>query len=164
MPKTDWNIIVQGSISLLWCQWSTKPENMNKSLGQLLDEFRTRYSNVEPFNIGTLLMWAYILFVYPQQAEFDAFDFSRVDTNSFTVHEGTPNTNKKRFCSRIRNALTHGRFAVNADQIELTDQKQDGADKFQTTITIANFGDFINSFMHEAKSQHFKRKNCEQRH
>lgn len=156
MPTTDWNLIVQGNISLLWCLWSMQPENCEKTLSKLLHEFHSQYSNVKPLNIGSLLMASYILFVYPQQTEFDSIDFSRVDTNSFTVHEGTSKENKQRFCSRIRNGLTHGRFAVNSDQIELTDQRQDGSDPFRTTITVGAFGEFINNFMHEVKRQHFE--------
>ncbi|MBN2375539.1 MAG: hypothetical protein JXD22_04005 [Sedimentisphaerales bacterium] len=157
---TNWDLIVQGSISLLWCQWSKKPENKDRSMGEVLEEFKEKYSNVEPLNIGTLLMASYILFVYPQQAEFDKADFSHIDTDKFIVHYGTQNTEKKRFCSRIRNGLTHGRFTVNGDQIELCDKKADGTDQFRSTIYVGDFGNFINGFMHEIKNQHFGRQNC----
>jgi hypothetical protein len=157
MPTTDWDIIIKGNISLLWCQWSTNPKNGDKKLSELLKEFHSQYNNIDPLNIGSLLMASYILFVYPQQSEFNSFDFSRVDTNHFTVHQGTSTTNKDRFCSRIRNALAHGRFAVNLDQIELSDQKTNGSDPFRTTILLVHFGEFINNFMDEVKRQHFER-------
>ena len=154
MTKTDWNLIVQGNISLLWCEWSMKPEHQDKPMKDVIEEFRKQFSNVLPLNIGTLLMASYILFVYPQQTEFNAIDFSQIDTSKFVVHQGTSSTETKRFCSRIRNGLTHGRFMVNSNQIELCDQKRDGKDQFRSTISIGAFGDFINKFMHEVKNQH----------
>jgi len=157
MP-TNWNLIVQGNISLLWCQWSMQPENSDKSVGQLLREFHTQYSNVAPLNIGSLLMASYILFVYPQQAEYNNVDFSRIDFTGFQIHEGTPTSEPITFCRRIRNGLTHGRFTLNEDHIELTDKKQDGSDPFRATISFTAFGDFINAFMSEVKNQHFERK------
>jgi len=126
-------------------------------MGQVLDDFLKEYRNVSPFNPGLLLMASYILFVYPQQAEFEAINFLRIDTDKFIVHQGTPNTDKKRFCSRIRNGLTHARFTVNGDQIELCDKKKDGTDQFRSTISVGDFGNFINGFMHEVKNQHFER-------
>ncbi len=101
-------------------------------------------------------MAAFILFVYPQQTEFEQVDFGRINIDGFHVHEGTPTSNPKRFCSRIRNGLSHGRFRLADGQIELTDQKRDGSDSFCTTISVGKFGDFINQFMLEAKNQHFK--------
>lgn len=157
MPNTDWNLIVQGNISLIWCQWANDPRNRDKTVGQLLAEFHQRYT-VAPLNIGSLLMASYILFVYPQQAEFENADFARIDTSKFIVSKGTPNTEHKRFCSRIRNGLTHGRFTVNGEQIELCDQKNDGSDPFCTTISVGDFGQFISAFMLEMKNQHFDRR------
>jgi len=134
-----------------------QPDNQEKTLRQLLQEFSVKYSNVSPLNIGSLLMASYILFVYPRQAEFDATDFSKIETSKFVVHQGTANSDKKRFCSRIRNGLTHGRFVITGDEIELCDQKNNGSDQFRSTIRVCDFGDFINGFMHEVKNQHFRR-------
>ena len=157
MPETDWNLIIQANISLIWSQWSIDPKNRDKTIGKLLREFRKQYI-VPPLNIGSLLMAAYILFVYPQQAEFDKVDFERISTDGFYVHEGTPTTESRRFCSRIRNGLSHGRFKVGDNQIELTDQQRDGRDPFRATIQIDKFGEFINQFMSEVKKQYFERK------
>lgn len=155
MPTTDWNLIIQGNISLLWCQWCMDPMNRTKTLSTLLEEFYTQYQNVEPLNIGTLLMAAYILFVYPQQTEFENINFDAVPTGDFNVVTGTLTTEKKRFCARIRNSLAHGRFAVHSDLITLTDQKPDGKDKFEANISVTKFGIFINEFMHEVKNKHY---------
>ncbi len=49
MAETDWNLIIQGNISLIWCQWATDPKNRDKIIGQLLDEFQQQY-RVTPLN------------------------------------------------------------------------------------------------------------------
>ena len=102
-------------------------------------------------------MGAYILFVYPQQAEFEATDFSKIDTSRFDVQEGTEANNKQRFCSRIRNSLAHGRFNLRCNDIEFEDQRHGGTDRFRVKIGIKDFGDFINSFMQEVKNQYFRK-------
>lgn len=131
------------------------PSNRAKTLATLLDEFHSQYQNVPPLNIGSLLMAAYILFVYPQQSEFENMNFDTVSINDFTVATGTPTTQKRRFCSRIRNALAHGRFTVCDGLITMSDQRQDATDRFEARISVINFGKFINGFMQTVKNHHF---------
>jgi hypothetical protein len=71
-----------------------EPEHQDKLMKDVIEEFKKKFSNVLPLNIGTLLMASYILFVYPQQTEFDAIDFSQINTGKFVVHEGTSSTEK----------------------------------------------------------------------
>lgn len=156
--KTDWDLVIQGNISLLWCEWCLRYENKDKTIGEALKIFSQKYENILPINVGLLLMASYLLFVYPQQTDFDNIDFDKIDINQFDVHEGTPKTDKKRFCSRIRNSLTHSRFGLHGERIEFHDQRNDETDKFRASISIKDFGNFINNFMFEVKDQHFKRK------
>ncbi|MCC5848349.1 MAG: hypothetical protein JJU29_09660 [Verrucomicrobia bacterium] len=152
--KTDWNIVVQSNISLIWCQWALDPTYEKKTIGELLVEFREKYK-IDPLNIGSLIMAAYPLFVFPQQAEFNAINFSEIDLSSFTVTEGTNTTDPKRFCSRIRNSLAHARFKVEQNNISFYDQTKNGGDNFSASISIQRFGSFINEFMLEVKNQFF---------
>ncbi len=157
MSTTDWNLIIQGNLSLIWCQLCMKPENKDKTIKQLLNDFKSTYESIEPLNIGSLFMASYILFVYPKESDYKAIDFSKIDTSCFTVKEGTSNSNKDRFCCRIRNSLTHSRFSIEGDRISFLDYKKNEKDLFKASISIHKFGEFINNFMHEVKKQYFQR-------
>jgi len=158
-PQTDWELIIKADISLLWCEFSMRFENHDKCLGQVLCEFARQYAGTYPLNVGTLLMASYILFVYPQQTAFEAIDLAKIDTSGFKVHYGTPARDKRRFCSRIRNSLSHGRFWVEVEkkQIRFRDHRVvkgfNDADEFAATISITDLGEFINRFMLEVKQQ-----------
>lgn len=157
MTWADWNLIIQAHLSLIWCQWAMDPQNHTKTIGQMRRTFNNEYENIEPLNIGTFLMASYPLFVFPQQADFESIDFSKIDTSKFRVLHGTKSNNKKRFCSRIRNALSHGKVEVKGDNMIFMDRRKDGSDQFRAEIVIGDYGKFIGDFMHEVKSQ-FQRR------
>uniref|UniRef100_UPI0013828BED hypothetical protein n=1 Tax=Vibrio sp. V23_P3S9T160 TaxID=1938675 RepID=UPI0013828BED len=102
--STDWNILVQGYQSLIWCQESMKPENKNKKVSELLSEFSKRNKGVPPLNIGSMLSAAYVCFMYPQQRDFSKLNFSAIDTNCFLITSGEKGDSKY-ICRRIRNSL-----------------------------------------------------------
>ncbi|HMQ03801.1 MAG TPA: hypothetical protein PKD26_07785 [Pyrinomonadaceae bacterium] len=151
--KTDWSLIVQGNISLLWIQETLNRKD--KKVEEILIDFRNRYEGLDPLNPGLLMMASYLLFVYPQQAEFEALDFSRIKTGDFEVKEGTSTADARRFCSRIRNSLTHARFELIDERIEFRDERS-GNDLFHATVEISKFGEFVNDFFFEAIRQHFR--------
>ncbi len=148
-----------------------EPENKDKTVGQLRDEFKKQNEGLEPLNVGTLVMAAYPLFVYPEQTEFEKIDFSKIDTSRFTVLIGKPTDptadREKNLCKRIRNALAHGNFKIVEDQIEFIDYVLDKKSKqkinfFKATIAIRDFGKFINDFMFTIKRQYFQNRNANQ--
>ena len=152
--KTDWNILLQGYLSLIWCQDSMSPNNQDKKVSNLLKEFKSKNEETEPLNMGSLLSAAYICFMYPQQAEFETLDFTKISIEKFSVSLGNFGDSKY-LCRRIRNSLAHVRFEILNGVFIFKDQKPDGSDKFEATITYKDFGDFLNSFFHEAKKQYF---------
>ncbi len=154
--KTDWNILLQGYMSLLWCYDSIDPVNEEKKVKDLLSVFKQKYQNVSPLNIGSLLAASYLCFVYPQQSEFNVFNFDSISTDHFKIVVGNEKKSKD-ICRRIRNSLTHARFNIENKDIVFHDQEPDGSNKFEAKIEIDYFGDFINQFFFAAKNQYFNR-------
>ncbi|MGV6938645.1 hypothetical protein ACWA2B_24955 [Paenibacillus sp. CMM36] len=66
--EINWNLILQGNISLLWIQETMKPENKDKKVGELLDTFVNKNKGCSVSNIGSLIMASYLLLVYPKEA------------------------------------------------------------------------------------------------
>jgi hypothetical protein len=154
--STDWNILLQGYLSLIWCQNSMAPEDQNKKVSDLLLEFQNANEGVNPFNIGSVLSAAYICFMYPQQTEFDNLNFQRISTEKFSITLGNDGDAKYR-CRRIRNSLAHARFQIINGLFVFKDQKTNGSDKFEITIKVEHFGAFLNDFFHECKNQYFNK-------
>ena len=152
--STDWNLLVQGYLSLNWCQESMMPSNQNKSVSSLLSEFKDKNEGISPLNIGSMLSAAYLCLMYPQQSEFQSLNFEKIDSSSFVVTEGTSG-NSEYICRRIRNSLAHARFQVSDGIFVFFDQKPNGTDKFKAEIKIESFGKFLNEFFFEAKEQYF---------
>lgn len=161
--KTDWNLIIQGNISLLWNQECLKPENRKKTIEELLSEFRLKYENCGILNCGTLFMATYLLFVYPKEKEFESCDKSNLKTDAFKITDNDYVKNKivdsSYIVRRIRNSLAHGNFTIEEDVITFEDwvpnEKELKPDYFKCKIRVGEFGNFINSFMFEIKNQRF---------
>ncbi len=66
---TDWNLVIQSNISLLWLNECMKKSNQNKKVEDLMKEFQARNENVGILNSGTLMMASYFLFLYPREQE-----------------------------------------------------------------------------------------------
>lgn len=154
--STDWNLLVQGYLSLNWCQESMRTSNQNKSVLSLLSEFRNKNDGIPPLNIGSMLSAAYLCLMYPQQSELQKMNFSKIDSSCFVVVQGKSGKSKY-ICRRIRNSLAHARFKITDGLFVFFDQKPDGTDRFTAEIKIESFGEFLNGFFFEAKSQYFKR-------
>ncbi|WP_409526522.1 HEPN family nuclease [Nitrincola sp. MINF-07-Sa-05] len=154
--STDWNVLIQGYLSLMWCQDSIAPENQDKKLSVLLGEFQNKNEGITPLNIGSLLSSAYICFMYPQQTEFENLNFESISADNFSIIYGRDGDAKYR-CRRIRNSLAHARFQVSKEMFIFEDQDPRGNDKFKATIKACHFGDFLNNFFHECKNQYFNR-------
>lgn len=156
--QTDWNVLTQGYLSLIWCQESQNPENQNKKVSELLQDFKRRNENIMPLNIGSMLSAAYICFVYPQQKQYEQLNFDNLDISKFKhLLEPKKTYNNKSFLRRIRNSLSHAKFEINADNFIFYDG-QNTID-FKVTISILEFGIFLNNFFHESKNQFFNLNN-----
>jgi hypothetical protein len=158
MTLDDWNLIIQAHLSLIWCQWAMDPKNHSKTIGKMFEQFERKYENTKPLNIGTVLMASYPLFLFPQQADFDMIDFEQIDISMFHVLDGTKKDDKKYFCRRIRNALSHSRVRVNNGSIVFKDERKDGSDQFRAKVEINAYLRFIGGFMKEVKDQYFQRR------
>ncbi|HDR6260685.1 TPA: hypothetical protein QCU39_000114 [Bacillus cereus] len=156
----DWNLIVQGNISLLWIQECLKPENQNKKVNELLREFLNKNENINLLNPSVLLMASYLLFVYTKEKDFNDGEYSFVDISKFNViasRKRRPDGNY--ICRRVRNALAHSRVHIDESlQITFEDSKPDGTDYFKCVISCVDFGNFINNFMFTLKDSYFSNR------
>jgi hypothetical protein len=75
----DWNLIIQGNISLLWIQECLNLANGGKAINELLKDFRAKNDNCHILNVGTVFMAAYILFVYPKESDFINSDLTSIN-------------------------------------------------------------------------------------
>ena len=158
---TDWNLIIQGNISLLWIQECLKSENRGKQVGDLINEFKLRNENCEILNPGTLFMATYLLFLYPKESELAALDLKNIDTSQFDIKAlGTKKkneTNKAYLLRRIRNSIAHANFSIKSDfTIEFEDNNKQGTNYFKVEIGLSEFGNIVNNYIFEAKRQKFK--------
>lgn len=156
--QTDWNVLIQGYLSLIWCQESQNPKNKDKKVSELLQDFQEHNENIMPFNIGSMLSTAYICFLYPQQRQYEQLNFDKLDISKFNhLLEPKQTYNNKSFLRRIRNSLSHAKFEINANNFIFYDG-QNTID-FKVTISIPEFGNFLNNFFHESKNQFFNLDN-----
>jgi hypothetical protein len=158
---TDWNLIIQGNISLLWIQECLKPENNKKTVEELLNGFKSKNQNCEILNPGSLFMATYLLFLYPKEKEFKDCDKLNIKTDKFIIIENENIRNKTVdnafIIQRIRNSLAHGNFTVGTIEIIFEDwtpnDKGLKPNYFKSKIKFGEFGEFINEFMFEIKRQ-----------
>lgn len=157
-----WNTIIQAQISLLWISETLKPENQDKTVKELLNNFIIRNESVLPINIGTLMMASYILFLYPREVEFINIDLKNIDATKFNIIvKGNPNNNEndnQYLIRRIRNSLAHGKFQINDNNIITFMDDDKGNNSFKVEILFVDLGNFIQDFMFNIKNQVFKKK------
>ncbi|AJH13659.1 hypothetical protein [Myroides profundi] len=159
---TDWNLIIQGNISLLWIQECLKPENENKTIKDLLNEYRLKNENVTILNPGCLFMAAYLLFLYPKESEIVSTNLSFINTGIFdiiTMGVKSPDESKEEYIvRRIRNSLAHGNFEID-DNLVITFEDNNSAktNLFRTKIRFNQFGELINNFMQESKNTRYNK-------
>ncbi len=158
---TDWNLIIQGNISLLWIQECLNPVNKKKTVEELIFEFRSSNLNCEILNPGTLFMATFLLFLYPKEVEFNNCNKSKISTDKFKLlaNENVKNkiVDNSYIVERIRNSLAHGHFTVERSELIFEDwvPNSNGLKQnyFKSKIGIGEFGEFINEFMFEIKAQ-----------
>jgi len=132
-------------------------DNANKTLLEILENNQSSLfiKDERVLNVGVLIMASYVLFVYPQQTEFNHLDFSKIDISKFkiTFQEGD-NNDSETLCRRLRNSITHARFEVIHDDqvIKFKDEKH-GKDRVEFEIDTLSMGSFIDSFIREVNRQ-----------
>ena len=81
---TDWSLVSKGLLGIYWLMECNRVENADLTLIELYSKnFAKKWNNERLLNSGVLMMASYILFVYPQQADFDRIDFSEIDISKF---------------------------------------------------------------------------------
>jgi len=158
---TDWNLIIQGNISLLWIQECLEKENSDKTIDELLKDFKSKNENCDILYHGTLFMATYLMFLYPKESELTNINIEDIDIAQFQISTlGTKanneETDKAYLLRRIRNSIAHGNFKIEQNNIEFKDNNKSNCNLFEAKISIGNF---INDFMYKAKKEYFKQNN-----
>ena len=163
---TDWNLIIQGNISLIWLQKCLENENNNIPLDKLLKDYKENNENIQLINPGVLMMAAYLLFLYPKESEIIKSDYNDIDFNIFKVHikgvKRTEESEKQYFTRRIRNSIAHSSWHIQGNNIVFKDENyknQKNKNEFSIEIELPKFGEFINSFMLSLKNNYYSQRN-----
>ena len=155
---TDWKLLNQAAIGINWLKAISHEDNANKTLLEILESNQSSLfiKDERVLNVGVLMMASYVLFVYPQQTEFNQLDFSKIDISKFkiTFPKGD-NNDSETLCRRLRNSITHARFEVIHDEqvIKFKDEKKHGKDRIEFEIDTVSMGSFIDSFIREVNRQ-----------
>lgn len=154
---TDWKLLNQAMIGINWLKEISDEDNANKTSLEILKskEVSLFIKDERVLNVGVLIMATYILFVYPQQKEFDQLDFSKIDISKFniTLQEGN-NNDPKALCRRLRNSITHAKFEVlHKDQILKFKDDNNGTNRIEFEIETVSMGEFIDNFFLEVNRQ-----------
>lgn len=157
MPKgADWNLVIQTQIAVKWLE-----ESMNSSnpyVKKEVEEYRKKRENCGLLNPGVLIAYAFMVFVYPKETEQPEIKKLKTDYSKFQVTKGSFEFR------RIRNAIAHGRFSVSHDDgiITFWDSRLDEEKKididFEASISLWDFGSFVDSYCSELKALHFAKK------
>lgn len=154
---TDWKLVSKGLLGIYWIMKCNNIENAGRTIIDVYTEdFAREWNGERLLNSGVLMMASYLLFVYPQQADFDSIDFSAIDISIFnTIQQDSDNSESKKFCRRLRNSISHSRFVVDEETniINFKDEKRDGSDKIEVEIGVIDFGIFIDNFAHIVNRQ-----------
>ncbi len=154
---TDWKLVSKGLLGIYWIMKCNNTENAERTLIDVYSkDFAKEWNGERLLNSGVLMMASYLLFVYPQQADFNTIDFSAIDISKFNIiQEDSDNSESKKFCRRLRNSISHSRFVVDekANIINFRDEKGDGSDKIEVEIGEVDFGIFIDNFAHTVNRQ-----------
>jgi len=157
---TDWNLISKGLLGIYWIMECNRIENADRTLIDVYSkQFASKWNNERLLNSGVLMMSSYLLFVYPQQADFENIDFTEIDISNFKIiSQESDHADNKKFCRRLRNSISHAHFAVDETRniINFKDNRPDGTDKIEFEIGLVEFGEFIDDFAHIVNSQMLK--------
>lgn len=124
--KRVFNLILQGYVGILWLQESQKTENEQKSIGNLLKDFKTRHENIEPLNLGVLIMTAYLGFVYLKGSKIKSKNLSKINLLKFHIQERKGQwkgeSDNAYLLRRLRNSLAHANFEIKNDMYNCKNQ------------------------------------------
>lgn len=158
---TDWNLVSKGWLGIYWIMLSNNGENAKKTMETVYAEHCANdWPHERLLNPGVLMMASYLLFVYPQQADFDNIDYSEIDVSDFKIIAQQNNhSNTEEFCRRLRNSIAHARFSVDEFKqiIYFHDFDWKGNNRIEFEIGFVEFGLFIDKFAHIINEQMIKR-------
>ncbi|MDA1675403.1 hypothetical protein [Bacillus cereus group sp. TH152-1LC] len=156
----DLSLMILGKISLSWIQECLNPANKDEKVGDLLEKFQKNNNNASIGNQSIILMAAYLFFVYPKEKDFKIGDYSFVDASKFNVSSWGKKRGKYHLCRRIRNALAHSSVHIDENgQMTFEDTNPyDETDVFKCTISVGDFGTFIEKFMNKSKDRFFENR------
>ncbi|GEM_PF-1398007 len=164
--NTDWNLVVKTDLIVGWLNDLGREENQNKTIEQMINEYKEKYEGTTPFDFSIAFAASYLLFVYPQQTEYENLNVEKIDISSFRIRkQGDPprKGDTKKFFRRIRNSLTHAHFKIENETIIFNDFDFDKnatiIDEFEAEISIVDYIKFFRDFMFVVKDKYFKHKN-----
>lgn len=147
--KTDWNVVTQGFLTVLWCSQSCAEAESKNSFADVFSAFlRDKSYGVLPINVGTLMMASYLMFVYPRERELEELPYDNIDIAAFNQTIGAIE-DKVAFIRKLRNALAHGRWRVINETIEFQNASR-GEVNWEAAVHPLEFGEFLNQFYRKA--------------
>lgn len=148
------NLITQAQIGVSWIFESTVVKNAQvEQLNEVLNEFKLNNGNIDIFNQGTALMYAYISFLLPKESIFSQINTNNINISGFNIIQG----NKKDIFRRLRNSLAHGYIEVkNKAYFVFRDKRNKEPFDFEVEITFQEFGQFVQEFYNNLKKLYFK--------
>lgn len=154
---TDWDLVNKGILGLKWIMESNDLNNADLSLRELHNQkFLNDWGDERLLNSGVLMMSAYLFFVYPQQADFEDINFEAIALPIYNlINAESPIDSNATFCRRLRNSISHGRFAVNHETniINFKDENHHGNNEIEFEIEIVEFGTFTTNFAQAVNEQ-----------
>lgn len=154
--KTDWNLVIQGYLSIIFLQECLIDNNKNKTISELIDEFKNKNEGVSFFNVGILIQTAYLCFLYVKESE-NKVDLSKIDFSKFQIKKSIESVSNEYIVRKIRNSMAHSNFKlINNNTIEIKDYYNNELN-FEAYISISDFGYFVNDYMFLAKDAFFNK-------
>lgn len=154
--KTDWNLVIQGYLSIIFLQECLIDNNKNKTISELIDEFKNKNEGVSFFNVGVLIQTAYLCFLYVKESE-NKVDLSKIDFSKFQIKKSIESVSNEYIVRKIRNSMAHSNFKlINNNTIEIKDYYNNELN-FEAYISISDFGYFVNDYMFLAKDAFFNK-------
>ena len=145
---TNWGIVKSGMQAIHLLKVLNEPSSLNKTMGQLLNETYTDYTDLRILNKGVLMMAAYLQFVYLDETVFNKIPFNEYDFSDFIIEFSSDEINNNYIAKKLRNSISHGRFKfIENDLLYIEDCNFSTEEiNFKATIQIVKFGKFIDDF------------------
>lgn len=150
------NLITQAQIGINWLYESTRSENSTQPFNELLYNFKKQNENIQIFNQGTVLMFAYVSLLLPKEQLFDEILNSkkiRFNVDKFEVKLGK----KYNIIRGIRNALAHGNILIEGNYFIFKDKLPKAKEyHFIVKVSFADFGKLVSEFYYTMKKEYFE--------